>query len=184
MQKEGGDEHLDRDKKEKFVSDMKARLERAEGIFLVDYQGLNVESINRLRRELKKTDTEFMVVKNRLAKLASQGTDTASIAEYFAGPCAFAITYDDIVVPAKLLVDFSRENEHLKIKAGQIEGKPIDDQAIKRLAELPNRDALLGKALSAMQAVSTSFLNVLNGIIVNLLNVLRAIESKKDKKDI
>ncbi|MFC1820027.1 50S ribosomal protein L10, partial [Thermodesulfobacteriota bacterium] len=96
------------------------------------------------------------------------------------GPCALTITYDDdIIAPAKALVDLSKEMKDLKLKTGQISGKPMDVDAIKRLAQLPGRDQLLAQALSVMQAVPTSFVRVLNGVMINLLNVLKAIESCK-----
>ena len=77
---------MNRDEKEMLVADMKSRLKRAKAIFVVDYQGLDVEAMNRLRGELRKIGTEFQVVKNRLIKLASQDTETESILEQFAGP--------------------------------------------------------------------------------------------------
>ena len=114
--------------------------------------------------------------------MASQDTETVSIKEHFVGPCALAITYTDAVAPAKVLVDQSKESKHLTIKAGQIAGKAINLEGIKRLAELPGRDMLLGQVLSAMHAVPTSLVRVLNGITINLLNVLKAIESQKDEE--
>jgi large subunit ribosomal protein L10 len=170
---------LNREEKKVFVADMKSRLLKAQATFVVDYQGLNVEAINRVRGDLKKTGTEFLVIKNRLVKLASQDTETASLQDQFVGPCALAITYDDMVTPAKVLVDLSKGLKQLNIKAGQMSGKPIDSGAIRRLAELPGRDELLGQVLSAMQAVPTSLVRVLNGVIGNFLNALKAIESQK-----
>ena len=170
---------MDKGEKEQFVTDMNSRLKKAQATFLVDYQGLDVESINRIRGELKKIGAEFQVVKNRLLKLASQDTETESIKEQFIGPCALAITYDEIVAPAKVLVDLSKDLKDLKLKTGQISGKPMDMDAIKRLAELPGRDQLLAQTLSVMQAVPTSLVRVLNDVTVNLLNVLKAIESSK-----
>jgi large subunit ribosomal protein L10 len=173
---------LKKEEKEIFVADMKSRLGKAQATFLVEYQGLDVDSMSKLRNELKKVDTEFQVVKNRLLKLASQDTETVSIKEHFVGPCALAITYTDVIAPAKVLVDQSKGSEHLTIKAGQIAGKAINLEGIKRLAVLPGRDMLLGQVLSAMHAVPTSLVRVLNGITVNLLNVLKAIESQKGEE--
>ena len=171
---------MNRSEKEIFIADMKSRLAKAEATFLVDYQGLNVEALNQLRRELQKIGTEFQVVKNRLLKLACKGTDTESIQESFKGPCALAITYDDIVAPAKVLIDLSKDHKNLEIKIGQTSGKSIDPDAIKRLAELPSREQVLAQVLSAMQAVPASLVRVLNGVLVNLLNVLKAIETNKE----
>ena len=171
---------MDRNEKENFVAEMNERLQRAKATFLVDYQGLHVEAINKLRNELRGIGTDFQVVKNRLMKLACQDTETESLKEHFEGPCGLAITYEDIVAPAKVLVDFSKDNKKLDIKVGQMSGKAIDLDAIKRLAELPGRDELLSQILSAMKEVPTSFARVLNGLLVNLLNALKAIEAKKE----
>ena len=171
---------MDRTEKEQFVADLHDRLKKAQGTFLVEYKGLDVETTNRLRGELRKVGTEFQVVKNRLLKLASRETATALIEDQMTGPSAIALTYEDLVGPAKVLVDFAKDHEHLKIKSGQISGKAVDMEAVKRLAGLPGRDVLLAQTLSAMQAVPASFVRVLNGITVQLMNVLRAIEQQKE----
>jgi large subunit ribosomal protein L10 len=171
---------LDRDGKKAFVTEMSSRLKKAKATFLVDYQGLNVDAMNRLRSELKKVDAEFQVVKNRLLKLASRGTETESIKGQFMGPCALAITYDDMVAPAKVLVNLSKEFKQLSLKTGQISGKPLSQDAIKRLAELPGRDQLIAQVLSAMQGVPTSLVRTLNAIPLKLLYALKAIENSKN----
>jgi large subunit ribosomal protein L10 len=170
---------LDRNKKETFVSEMNGRLKKAQATFLVDYQGLNMVAMDKIRGELRKVDTEFQVVKNRLLKLASQDTDSKSIEAQFVGPCAIAITYTDVVSPAKVLIDLIKEIKTLGIKAGQISGRPMDFNDIKKLASLPSREQLLSQVLSAMQAVPTSMVRVMNGIILKMLFVLKAIEEQK-----
>jgi large subunit ribosomal protein L10 len=172
---------LEKIKKEYFVTEMNKRLKEAQATFVVDYQGLDVEKMNRLRGELRKIGAEFHVVKNRLMKLACQNTDTEAIKDKFTGPCAMAIADDDVIAPAKVLVQLSKEFEKLDIKVGQISGKAMDAPAIKTLAELPGRDQLLAQALSTMQAVTASFVRVLNGVTLNLLYALKAIEAEKAK---
>ena len=171
---------MKREDKVQLVNDLHSKLEKANGNFLVDYQGLNVEAVNELRKGLRKTNTDFQVVKNRLLKLASKDTDTSLIVDFMRGPSAIAITYDDVVSPAKVLVDFAKENEKLDIKCGQISGNVLNSEDIKHLASLPGREQLLAQVLSAMQAVPGSFVRVLNAVIVNFLNVLKAIEEQKD----
>ncbi len=170
---------MKRQEKEKFISDLRSRLEKAQGSFIVEYRGLNVEGINRLRRDLKKVDTEFQVVKNRLLKLASEDTETGVMKGQMQGPSAIAVTYEDVVGPAKVLVDFAKEFKQLEVKSGQISGKVMDFGGIKRLADLPGRDVLLAQTLSAMQAVPVSLVSVLNGVITKFLNVLKAVEHEK-----
>ena len=171
---------MDRNQKEILIADVKSRLKKAQATFLVDYQGLNVDEMNKLRSELRKSGTEIQVAKNRLLKLASQDTGTEAIKDSFMGPNALVISYDDIVAPAKVLVDLSKILKNLEIKVGQISGKPINSDEIKVLAELPSRDQLIAQILSVMQAVPTSFVRVLNALPVSLLNVLKAIEEKKE----
>lgn len=173
---------MDKSEKEQFINEMKDRLKKAQATFMVDYKGLDVEAINKLRGELRKVGVEFRVVKNRLMKLASQDTDTECIRDQFTGPCALAIAYDDIAAPAKILVDLSKELNNLELKVGQISGNPMDTDAMKRLAGLPNRDQLLSQVLSAMQAVPTSLVRALNGVSLNLIYALKAIEAEKGKE--
>lgn len=172
---------MDKEKKRVFIEEMNDMLKRAQATFVVDYQGLDVESMNKIRGELRKIDVEFYVVKNRLLKLASKDTDTESIADQFVGPCALAVTYDDIVAPAKVLVDLDKDLDKLDVKVGQMAGKLMDLDTIKRLAKLPGREQLLAQVLSAMQAVPTSFVRVTNGVLANLMNVLKAIETDKQE---
>ena len=172
---------MDKDTKKAFIDQMNERLKKAQATYVVDYQGLDVESMNRIRGELRKINAELYVVKNRLLKLASKDTETESIADQFVGPCALAVTYDDVVAPAKVLVDLEKELNKLEIKVGQTSGKTMDTDGIKRLAKLPGREQLLAQVLSAMQAVPTSFVRVTNGVLVNLMNVLKAIETAKQE---
>jgi large subunit ribosomal protein L10 len=172
---------LKKSDKENFVADMKSRLQKAKATFLIGYQGLNVEALSSLRNALRKNDVELRVVKNRLLRLASQGTDTEVINQYFVGSCALAITYGDPIAPAKALIEQNRSAKFLEIKVGQISGKMIDLESIKRLAELPGREVLLAQVLSGMQAVPATFVRVLNAVLLNFLFALKAIEKQKQE---
>ncbi|HKI50133.1 MAG TPA: 50S ribosomal protein L10 [Desulfobacteria bacterium] len=172
---------MKRQDKKELVESLHDRLEKAQGSYLVDYQGLGVESLNRLRRDLRAVNAEFAVVKNRLLKLASKNTDTELVLDLMQGPTAIALTYDDVVGPAKALVDFAKEFQKLEIKGAQISGKQVDVAGVKTLAALPGRDVLLAQTLSVMQAVPTSFVRVLNGVMGQFMNVLKAIEEKKSE---
>ncbi len=172
---------MKREEKESLIADMAERLKKAQAMFLVDYQGLDVEMMTALRKDLRKSEAEFHVVKNRLLKRASKGTAASAIEEHFVGPCALAISYGDVAAPAKVLIEQEKKLEHLKIKVGEIGGKAIDHDGVRRLAELPGREVLLAQALSAMQAVPGSLVRVLQAVISNFLNVLKALESKKNE---
>jgi large subunit ribosomal protein L10 len=171
---------LDREKKKEIVEGLRKALDGSEGTFLVNYQGLDVETLAKLRHQLKEADIDFRVAKNRLLMIASEKTDTAALKDHISGPCALAVTYDDVVMPAKILTKFSEENEELEIKVGQIDGKIIDLSGIKRLAELPSRDVLLSKLLFSLSGVATNFVRVLSEVPRSFLNVLGAIKEQKE----
>lgn len=172
---------MKREEKKALVADMAERLKKAQATYLVDYQGLNVEIMNALRKDLRKSKAEFQVVKNRLLKRACEETGASAIKEDFVGPCALAISYDDVVEPAKVLVAYAKKSDHLKLKVGQIGGKRFDHEDIRRVAELPAREVLIAQAFSAMQAVPGSLVRVLHGVVAKLLHVLMAVESKKSE---
>ncbi len=170
---------MDRKEKQAFVGELRERLMKAEGTFVVDYQGLDVEALNTLRRELRKAQVEFQVVKNRLLKLASEGTETQVLGEQMRGPSAVALAYGDVVAPAKALVAFAKDFKKFGIKGGQISGRAVGPDDIKKLSELPGREVLLAQVLAAMQGVPASLVRVLNGTIAQLLYALNAIIEQK-----
>lgn len=174
---------MKKEEKETLVSDLNGRLLKAKGTFLLHYQGLKVAPMSRLRRELRTVDAEFQVVKNRLLKLASEGTGTAAMKDAMQGPGGIALAYGDPSASAKVLIRFSNELEPLKITKGQISGKPMDFDGVKKLSELPSREILLAQTLSAMQAVPASFVRVLSGVPRKLLYALKAIEAQKAEQN-
>ena len=168
------------DQKKKITEDLKEKFSRSKVVIVTDYQGMNVTTINALRRQLRDADIDYRVVKNSLLVRASQDTDVATISEFFKGPSAVAISYDDPVTPAKVLTEFAKENKNLKIKVGVMGAKLLDIEDINSLSSLPSREVLLSQVLSAMNGVPTAFVRVLSGTIGQFLNVLTAIKDQKE----
>ena len=166
--------------KQQITEDLHDRFARSAIIVLTDYKGLDVTSINDLRRKLREANIEYQVVKNTLLVRAAEDTDVALIKDHFKGPSAVAISYDDPVAPAKVLTQFAKDNAKLEIKAGILSGQVLDAGAIKALAGLPSREVLLGQLLSVLNGVPTSFLRAIAEIPRSLLNVLTAIKDQKE----
>ena len=166
--------------KQKITDDLHERLAKSVITVLTDYKGLDVTSINDLRRKLREANIEYQVVKNTLLVRAAEDTEVALIKDHFKGPSAIAISYDDPVAPAKVLTQFAKDNKKLEIKVGVLNGKVLDAQAIKALATLPSREVLLAQFLSALNAVPTSFVRVLAEVPRSMLNVLTAIKDQKE----
>lgn len=166
--------------KQQIAEDLHARFAKSAIIVLTDYKGLDVTTINNLRRKLREENIEYQVVKNTLLVRAAEDTEVALIKDHFKGPSAVAISYDDPVAPAKVLTQFAKDNKNLEIKVGVLNGKVLDAQAIKALADLPSREVLLAQFLSALNAVPTSFVRVLAEVPRSLVNVLSAIKDQKE----
>jgi large subunit ribosomal protein L10 len=168
------------DIKKQITKDLHEKLAKSKVIIIADYKGLNVAKINDLRKRLRESEIEFKVVKNSLLTRASQETDAMLIQDYFKGPSAVALSYDDPVSSAKVLTKFAEENDRLEIKAGVMDGKVLDKAAIKALSSLPSREVLLGQLLSVMNGVPTAFVRALNDLPRRMLNVLVAVKEQKE----
>ena len=168
------------EEKQKITEDLHERFSKSAIVVVTDYKGLDVSSMNDLRRKLREADIEFQVVKNTLLVRAAKDTDVALIQDYFKGPSAVALSYSDPVAPAKILMQFAKDNPKLEIKGGVLKNKVLDPDAIKALAMLPSREVLLGQFLSVLNEVPTSFVRTIAEIPRSLLNVLTAIKDQKE----
>lgn len=171
---------LNLSQKKELVARLATQLAEAQITFLVDYKGLDVQKITRLRQELRQAGASMEVVKNTMLELASRETDAALLADFYKGPSAIVTSLTDPVAPAKILIDFAKDNEKLEIKAAAFGGKCLDAEAIKALAKMPSREELLAKLVYTLNAVPTSFVNVLAGVPRGLVNALNAIRDQKE----
>lgn len=168
------------EEKQQIAEDLRDRLSKSAIIVLTGYKGLDVAAMNDLRRRLRAEGIEYQVVKNTLLIRAAEDNDIALIKDYFKGPSAIALSYDDPIAPAKVLSEFAKENKKLEIKAGVMNGQVLDANAIKALAKLPSREVLLGQFLSALNAIPTSFVRTLAEIPRSFVGVLAAIRDQKE----
>jgi len=171
------------DEKKNVVADLHERFARSKLVIITDHKGLNVQAITDLRRQLRETGVEFQVVKNTLLRRAAAETGVEQLGEFFVGPSSVALSFDDPVAPAKVLTEFAKKNDKLEIKAGVMEAKALDLEAIKALSNLPSREELLAQVLSAMNAVPTGLVRVLHGVPQNFMNVLQAIKEQKEQQE-
>jgi large subunit ribosomal protein L10 len=170
---------LDRRTKEQIVSELQKKLKEAKLGVLTSFSGMNVEKMETLRNALRKSDAEWKVVKNTLLKIASKETDFSILADHFKWPVAVVLGYKDPVGPTKILVDFAKKNPELEIKIGMLDNKLLTNADLNVLAELPSKEVLLGKLVSVMAAVPTSFVTVLSGVPRSFVQVLNAYCDKK-----
>jgi large subunit ribosomal protein L10 len=173
---------VNREEKQAFVDELTGKLRDAQLVVLADYNGLNVETMNRLRRQLDDGDkVELRVVKNTLCSRAVAGSPLEALNPFLNGPTAVVLGLRDPVGPAKVISTFVKENEKLKVKAGFFGGRLITFDEVKALASLPSREVLLGQLLGTLQAPLTQFVGVLAAVSQQFVGVLAAYKDKLEK---
>ncbi|RKD30938.1 50S ribosomal protein L10 [Thermohalobacter berrensis] len=168
------------EQKKQIVQEIKEKIEKAQAVVLVDYRGLNVAEVNELREKYKEAGIEYKVYKNTLMRFAFKDAGLEDFKEYLVGPSAVAFSYEDPVAPAKVTHDFSKEHDNLEIKAGVVDGKIINVDRVKELAQLPPREVLIGQVLGGLNGPISGFANVLQANIRNLVYALNAVKEKQE----
>lgn len=161
-----------------YIDKLKERLKPGKAFYFTDFTGLAVKNLEVLRRELRKNNATYVVLKNTLGYLAMKdmGFEDESIRRLFIGPTGLAIAFDDPVVLAKIL----NNTENLKLKGGFVEGEFLDTTRIVEFARIPPRDILYGQLVGSVNVIS-NFVGVLESMIRNLMYTLEAIK-EKDKE--
>jgi large subunit ribosomal protein L10 len=168
-----------RKEKERVVEELRESLQGTTITILSDYRGLSVAEMTSLRNQLRQASVNYRVVKNTLIRLALKETDLEPLIDQIDGPTAVAFSRDDPISPAKVLGDFSKNQPKLEIKGGMVEGKIVDSEGVKQLAQIPSREELLGKLVSLLHVGPTRLVTVLSANLQNLLQVLNAIRQQK-----
>lgn len=165
--------------KQETVTALAARLKRSTTLYVTDFTGLNVAKMTQLRRRLRQAGTDFLVVKNTLARRALGDAQVPGLEQHLAGPTGLVLAGADPVAAAKVLADFAREFEKPAIKVGLVDGKAVTAAQVKRLASLPSRPELLGQLGGALQAPMAGFVGALNGLLMNMVGALEALRAKR-----
>ena len=148
--------------KQPIVDEIKAKIDGAATVVLVDYRGLTVEQDTKLRKGLREAGCEYKVYKNTLR--AFEGTDFAQLDNLLDGPSAIAISKEDATAPIRVLNNVAKEAEALEFKGAVVEGTLYDIDGIKSLASIPSREELISKLLGSLQSPITNLARVLNQI--------------------
>lgn len=168
---------LTRAQKEDQIADLKDRFSRATSIYIADYRGLDVESVNALRRRVRSEGDgsyEYRVTKNTVLRRAVEGSDVAGLADYFQGPTAVALSYGDPVGLAKILAEFAKDHEIFELKGGVVDGVPVTRDEIATLATLPSLDELRGMIVGLILAPATKLVRLLSEPGAQLARLLDA----------
>lgn len=168
--------------KKQLVEEIKGKIEGAQSIILVDHRGLTVEEDTELRKKFREAGVEYKVYKNTMMRFAFKDAGLEDFNQYLVGPSAIAFGVEDPVAAAKITNDFAKSHEELEVKAGVVDGKVIDINEIKALAELPSKEELIAKVLGGLNGPISGFANVLQANIRNLVYALQAVKEKQEQE--
>ncbi len=155
------------EQKKQVVAELVEKLKSAQAGVLVDYRGLTVEEDTNLRRKLREAGVEYKVVKNTLTRFAANEIGLTGLDNELNGPTALAISAEDPVAPAKVISEFAKSNECLKIKAGFLDGSVISIDEIKTLAKTPSRETLIAQVMGSLNAPISNLVRTLQALVDN-----------------
>ncbi|MBO34230.1 MAG: 50S ribosomal protein L10 [Rhodospirillaceae bacterium] len=164
---------MDRTEKEEVVASLKQTFEDSEIVVVTHYSGLTVADMTDLRGRMREAGASFKVTKNRLTRLALQGTKFEDLSDLMSGPTALAYSTDPVAA-AKIAVNYSKDNEKLVILGGVFNGQSLDVDGVNTLAKLPSLDELRGKLVGMIQTPATRIAGVLQAPAGQVARVIGA----------
>ena len=154
------------------IDELRSRIAGATAAVLTEYRGLTVQQLSELRKQLKAASAEYRVVKNRLARIAVEGSPLAGLRPHLTGPIGVVIGRKDPAAMAKALSVFARTNPALMLRVGVIEGQLMEPQDLKAVADLPSREALRAQLVGTVQGPLAGLVGLLAAPLREMVYVL------------
>tara|TARA_Y100000590_G_scaffold210847_1_gene238880 strand:- start:127 stop:636 length:510 start_codon:yes stop_codon:yes gene_type:complete len=151
---------MNKEKKKIYIEEMKGFFSKTKSIFVTHYQGLSVKQIDQLRSEMRKHGILFKITKNRITKLALNGTKYQKLENLFSGPTGVAFS-DDAITSAKILTKFAKSHSNLKIIGGIMDEEPLTVEEVAKIATLPTLDEARGKIVGILKAPAQKIMSIL-----------------------
>lgn len=168
-----------RAQKSEIVDDLSDKLGRMKSVVFTRISGYTMDDANSLRTKGRSLGVEVMIAKKTLLNRALQSNGFTIAPDELEGSILTTIGFDDEVAAAKLMAEFTKDRETIKIVGGILEGTFVGSDAIKQLSKLPSREELLAKVVGSLNAPISGFVNVLAGNLRGLVYVLNAIKATK-----
>jgi large subunit ribosomal protein L10 len=170
---------MNRDKKTQLISEFSEGIGQASNAFLLSFKGITVPQVTELRKQVRETGSDYVVVKNTLALIAVGDSPLTQLKDQFTGETAVAYNSTDAVALAKVLTKFAKDVPTVTFKGAMLGGQIVPATEIQNIANLPSREELLAKLLYLMQHPIRGLAVVLNGTIRNVAVVLDQIAKQK-----
>lgn len=168
---------MNREQKQELVSELHQLFGEVSTVVVAHYSGLTVAEMENLRKQMRAAGASFRVTKNRLTRLALDGTKFDSVGDLLTGPTGIAVSADPVAA-AKAMVDFAKTNPKLVILGGNMNGSALNSDGVKALATMPSLDELRAKLVGMIQTPGTRIATVLSQPAAGLARVLNAYATK------
>lgn len=172
---------MNKTQKAELLEVLKDKFSKANAAFVTEYRGMTVESMTGLRVKVREANGELKVIQNRIAKLATKGTQFEGIASQLKGPLAVAFSYKDPVGVAKAVSEQVKDDSPFQLKFASLGGKTLAVNDIKALSKLPDRQTLLAMVAGTLAAPIANFMGVISALPRDFANVLVAVKEQKEK---
>ena len=170
---------MDRAAKKELVATLNEVFKASNVVVVAHYSGLTVAQMQTLRRQMKQAGAAVKVAKNRLAKIALEGTDVALVAPLLKGPTVIAYSSDPVAAP-KVAADFAKVNDKFVILGGAMGATALNPDGVKALAALPSLDELRAKIVGLINAPATKVAQLLNAPAAKVARVVQAYANKSE----
>jgi len=151
---------MSKEAKKNYVTEMKKNFTDNESVMIAQYQGLNVNELDSLRKELRENGILFKITKNRITKLALEKTKCKELSNLFTGPTAVAFG-EDAIMSARILSKFAKDNENLKLIGGMMENEILDQAGVMNVANLPTLDEARANIVGILNASASKLVSIL-----------------------
>ena len=151
---------MNKEKKKIYIEEMKSFFSKNSSVFVTHYQGLTVKQIDVLKNEMRKNGILFKVTKNRITKLALEGTKFKKLENLFTGPTAVAFS-DDAISSAKILTKFAKSNSNLRIIGGIMDEEPLSTEDVAKIATLPTLNEARAKIVGILKTPAQKIMSIL-----------------------
>jgi len=167
------------------VEEIKEIFKKSYGLIFTDHSGLKAEDAVAVRDRLAEVNSYLKITKNTLAYIAAKDVfKDLDLEGVFKGPTSLIVSGEDIITTAKIIENFSKDKDTLKVKAGLLENRLLSAEEVDKFASLPSREVLLTNLVVSVKSPIIKLVNVLNAVTVNLVLVMEAIRIKKEESAI
>lgn len=155
------------------------KFSKAKAVYFTEYHGLKVKDITELRSQFFKVDVEYLVAKNTIIKRAAEANKIEGLDTFLKGSTAIAVSYDELVAPARVIKEFSKDSDLPGVKGILFDGVVLPGSDFKKLADMPSKNQMLSQLISMLQSPLQNFVSTINAPMQNAIGALNSLKEKK-----